>query len=167
MHPDADVSECQPWQQQKTGLLEAKVPMIRTEDLEGFMTEGKRSIEIPGFSHRAPIPGAARVGNMLFSSAVSGIDPATGEPAATAEGQVRQVFAHLRALLGQAGGSLADIGHMSVHVRDNSVREPINRAWLEAFPDPHDRPARHIQICALPEPLYLQVEVIAVLSQGE
>jgi len=127
----------------------------------------KRSIEIPGFSHRAPIPGAARVGNMLFSSAISGIDPTTGAPATSAGEQVKLVFTHLRALLAQAGLTLDNVGHLSLHLRDNSLRELVNEEWLSTFPDPEDRPARHIQIGDLAAPLHLQAEIIAVIPTGE
>lgn len=128
----------------------------------------KRSIEIPGYRHRAPIPMAAQVGNMLFSSAISGIDPDTGEPASTAEDQVRLVFVHLGALLEEVGATLAEVVRMSIHAHDSSIRELINAEWLKAFPDQDDRPARHIQIHHLPAPLYLQVEIVAVLPhQGE
>lgn len=128
-------------------------------------TTNKRSIEISGYRHRAPIPMAARVGNLLFSSAISGIDPATGEPGRTAEEQVRLVFVHLHNLLTEAGATLAEVARMSIHVHDNSIRELINTQWLQAFPDPEDRPARHIQVHPLPAPLCLQVEIIAVLPQ--
>lgn len=127
----------------------------------------KRSVSIPGFGHRAPIPGAARVGNLLFSSAISGIDPETGQPADTASRQVELVFTHLQALVDAAGTSLDHIGKLAIYVRDNTIRELINEAWLAHFPDPEDRPARHIQLAELPGPLHLQIEVIAIIPEGE
>lgn len=128
---------------------------------------GQRSISIPGFGHHAPIPGAARVGNLLFSSAISGIEPDTGQPAENAARQVELVFAHLQSLVDSAGTSLAHIGKMAISIRDNAVRDLINEAWLKHFPDPDDRPARHIQLAELPAPLHLQIEVIAIIPQGE
>lgn len=128
---------------------------------------GKRSLSIPGFGHRAPIPGAARVGNLLFSSAISGIDPETGQPADDPVRQVELVFTHLQSLMEVAGTSLAHIGKMAVYIRDNAMRDPINEAWLQHFPDPEDRPARHIQLADLPGPLHLQIEVIAIIPEGE
>lgn len=128
---------------------------------------GKRSISIPGFGHRAPIPGAARVGNLLFSSAISGIDPETGQPADSAARQVELVFTHLQSLVDTAGTSLAHIGKMAIYVRDNTIRDLINEAWLTHFPNPDDRPARHIQLAELPGPLHLQIEVIAIIPEGE
>lgn len=128
----------------------------------------KRSIEMPGFSHRAPIPAAARVGNMLFSSAISGIDPATGAPAGDAQTQVKLVFQHIRHLLAQAEVPLDCVGHLSLHVRENSLRDLINEEWCRLFPDQDDRPARHIALSDnLASPLYLQAELIAVIPQGE
>ena len=43
------------------------------------MPSKRRSIHVEGVEHVAPIPMGAVVGNMLFSSAIGGIDPATGE----------------------------------------------------------------------------------------
>ena len=43
------------------------------------MTHTPRSIDLPSASHKAPIPAAARVANILCTSAVSGKDPVSGE----------------------------------------------------------------------------------------
>jgi len=49
---------------------------------------GKRkSIEIAGFAHTNPIPAACRVGNMLMTGIITGMDPATGKVAPTLEAQ--------------------------------------------------------------------------------
>ena len=36
-------------------------------------------IEVPGVPHRAPIPMGARIGPVVFSSAISGQDPESGK----------------------------------------------------------------------------------------
>src|SRR5690554_5761566 len=103
-----------------------------------------RSIEVPSVSHgTAPIPMGARVGNMIFSSGLMGKDPATDTLPADGIEQTRFVFQHLRTLLQRAGASLEDVGHVTVFIKDNSLREAVNAEWVKAFPDPHDRPARH------------------------
>lgn len=127
------------------------------------MSPSARSIDLPGASHSAPIPAAARVGQVLCSSAIAGKDPATGQLPADAATQVRHAFANLRAVLAAGGATLADVVKLTVYLKDNAVREAINAEWLACFPDPHDRPARHILVYELQHGMQLQIEVMAVI----
>ena len=52
----------------------------------------------------------------------------------------------------------------SITLHDDSVREAVNAEWLAAFPDPQDRPARHITVHPLQHGMLLQLEVIAVVQ---
>lgn len=122
-----------------------------------------RSIETVGASHNAPIPAAARVGHLLCTSAVSGKDPLTGELPADAVVQARNAFTNLKAVLEAGGGSLLDVAKLSVTLKDNSVRETFNNEWNSAFPDPFDRPARHIVLHDLQHGMLLQIEAIAFI----
>ena len=125
-----------------------------------------RSLEVPGVSHgAAPIPMGARVGNVIYSSGILGKDPATDKLPADGAGQAKFVFQNMRTLLEVGGATLDDVVRMTVYLKDDSLREPLNREWLAAFPDPHDRPARHVLIQALPATLLIQVEIVAVVSQ--
>lgn len=128
------------------------------------MPRTPRSIDVPGASHNAPIPAAARVGNLLCTSAVSGKDPATGQLPADVVAQVGHTFANLRAVLQAGGASLDDVVKFSVTIKDNAVREHLNAAWLACFPDPHDRPARHIVVQDLQHGMWLQIEVMAFVQ---
>ncbi len=128
------------------------------------MNRPPRSIEIPGASHKAPIPAAARVGNVLCTSAVSGKDPATGALPEDAAAQARQAFANLRAVLEAGGSGLDDIVKLSVSITDESVRAAVNEHWLACFPDPQDRPARHITLHPLQHGMRLQLEALAVIA---
>ncbi len=127
------------------------------------MNRPHRSIDVPGASHKAPIPAAARVGNILCSSAISGKDAATGVLPADAATQARLAFANLRALLTAGGATLGDVVKLAVTITDNTVREAINTEWLACFPEPHDRPARHITVHDLQHGMWLQLEVLAVV----
>ena len=124
-----------------------------------------RSLHLPGASHNAPIPAGARVGNILCSSAIAGKDPATGELPKDATSQVRNAFGNLRALLAVGGASLSDVVKLGITIRDNTLREPVNTEWLACFPDPDDRPARHIVLHDLQHGMWLQLEVMAVIQQ--
>jgi 2-iminobutanoate/2-iminopropanoate deaminase len=126
-------------------------------------TRRPRSIDLPGASHQAPIPAAARVANVLCTSAIAGKDAAGALPA-DAAAQARNAFANLRAVLDAAGASLLDVVKLAVTVRDNAVREAVNAEWLACFPDPQDRPARHIVVQDLQHGMWLQLEAIAVLG---
>jgi 2-iminobutanoate/2-iminopropanoate deaminase len=125
------------------------------------MTTATRSIDIPGLGHRAPIPLAARVGPLLCSSAIAGKDPATGALAATPPAQVGQAFANLRAVLAAGGAALSDVARLTVTLADDDLRDEVNRHWLDCFPDPADRPARHIGVQPLGHGMAVQLEFIA------
>lgn len=123
-----------------------------------------RSIDVPGASHNAPIPAGARVGPLLCSSGISGKDPATGQLPADPATQVQSAFANLQALLTAGGAKLSDVVKLTVYVKDNAVREAINAEWLALFPDPHDRPARHILVYDLQHGMAIQLEVTAFVQ---
>ncbi|WP_322012811.1 RidA family protein [Paraburkholderia sp. J12] len=101
---------------------------------------------------------------MIFSSGLFGQDPQTGDVPDDAAGQARFVFENLRALLANGDAKLEDVVHVTVFVRDNSVREALNAEWIKCFPDPADRPARHTLVQNLPGKLLLQIEVVAVVQ---
>lgn len=128
------------------------------------MSHPPRSIDVPGASHNAPIPAAARVGPLLCTSAVSGKDAASGQLPADVVSQVRAVFANLKAVLAAGGASMNEVVKFSVAIKDNSVREPLNAEWLACFPDPHDRPARHIVLQDLQHGMWLQIEAMAFIT---
>jgi 2-iminobutanoate/2-iminopropanoate deaminase len=124
-----------------------------------------RSLEVPGVSHgAAPIPMGARVGGTIYSSGIPGIDPATGKLAPDAAGQARFAFRNMRAMLEAGGATLQDVVRMTVYLKDNAAREHINAEWLQCFPDPHDRPARHTLVHDLQGGMLLQIEIVAVVD---
>lgn len=123
-----------------------------------------RSIDVPGLSHNAPIPVGARVANVLCSSAIAGKDPATGKLAAEPAGQARLAFENLQRFLKAGGATLADVVKLTVYVKDDSVREHINAHWLAFWPDPAQRPARHIVVHDLQHGMALQLETLAVVA---
>ncbi|MEM5436747.1 RidA family protein [Paraburkholderia diazotrophica] len=123
-----------------------------------------RSIDVPGLAHNAPIPVGARVANVLCSSAIAGKDPATGKLAAHPADQARLAFDNLRRFLDAGGATPADVVKVTVYVKDDSVREHINAHWFALWPDPAQRPARHIVVHGLQHGMALQLEILAVAS---
>ena len=125
----------------------------------------RKSIEIAGFAHKNPIPAASRVGNMLMTGIITGTDPATGKLADTLEAQCENIFHHVRAIMAAAGGSTDDIIKMNVWIADRRLRETMNRYWVEMFPDPHSRPARHtIAHADFTPPMLIQCDLLAVIG---
>jgi 2-iminobutanoate/2-iminopropanoate deaminase len=128
-------------------------------------TRKPRSIEIPRVTHGgAPIPMGARVGNMLYSSGIPGVDAYTGKLGSDAANQARCAFDNLRSLLAAGGARLEDVVRLTVYIKDNGAREHVNAQWLACFPDAHDRPARHTLVYDLPGGMLLQLEVVAVMD---
>ncbi|HWO40637.1 MAG TPA: RidA family protein [Candidatus Eisenbacteria bacterium] len=123
----------------------------------------RRSIHIKGMEHGAPIPNGAVIGNLVFSSAISGKDAQTGVAPANPEEQAEAMFRNLRLFMEAAGGTPDNIAHVTVFLREEKYRDAVNKAWLEMFPDEHDRPARHAIKAELRGDVLFQIEVIAVL----
>jgi 2-iminobutanoate/2-iminopropanoate deaminase len=125
----------------------------------------RQTIEIPGVAHGAPIPMAARVGNIVWSSAIPGKDARTGDLPPDGADQVRSVFENADAVLAAAGVTRDDLVYLSVLLADNDLRPEVNRHWLEWFPDADDRPARHVTPQSLPGGMLIQLQLIAVAGQ--
>lgn len=70
----------------------------------------------------------------------------------------------MQSLLEVGGAALSDVVKLTIYIKDNATREAINTEWLAYFPDPHDRPARHILIHDLQHGMFLQLEIMAVIS---
>ena len=105
--------------------------------------EKRRSIDVPGARHVNPIPSASRIGPFVVSVAISGADPATGKVPEDLDAQCAAMFANVRRVIETAGGSTDDIIKMNVSITDRALRPIMNKYWVEMFPDPHSRPARH------------------------
>lgn len=124
----------------------------------------RRSIYVEGFSHKNPIPAACRLGGLLFSGSIQGTDPTTGKYGGTLEEQCALMFAHVRRIVAAAGGREDQIVKMTVWMRDRTQRQALNKPWLEMFPDPASRPARHTMASALDGEKLIECDFIAVLD---
>jgi 2-iminobutanoate/2-iminopropanoate deaminase len=123
----------------------------------------RKSIHIKGMEHGAPIPNGVVIGNMIFSSAISGKDAKSGVLSPDPEEQAAAMFRNLRLFMEGAGGAPENIAYMKVYLKEEKHRDAVNKAWLEMFPDEHDRPARHAIKVDLRGNNLFQIEVIAVL----
>jgi 2-iminobutanoate/2-iminopropanoate deaminase len=115
--------------------------------------------------HSQPFPTVTRVGNMIFSSALSGTDLATGQAPKEPEKQIENAFINVKACVEEVGGTVGDIGKMVVYLADRNMREIVNKYWVAMFPDEHDRPVRHTIGGPLPGEFIIQIEFIAVTEK--
>ena len=126
--------------------------------------QGRQSIYVEGFSHKNPIPAACRVGGIVCSGSIQGSDPATGRYGVTLEEQSRLMFAQVRRIVEAAGGSVQDIVKLTVWMRDRNQRAALNGPWLEMFPDPQSRPARHTMNADLDGGKLVECDFIALIG---
>lgn len=96
-----------------------------------------------------------------MSSAIPGIDPATGSAPDNGAAQVGLAFGNLERFLESADSNPAEVARVTVLLADNDLRPKVNDHWVAMFPDETSRPARHISIHGLPNNLLIQLEVVA------
>ena len=124
----------------------------------------KRTVlHIKGSDHENPIPTAVKIGNMVYTSALIGSNPETGEVPKDVNEEIKFLFHYLKEIMEAAGGSTDDIAHLSVYVSDREYKKLVNPHWLEMFPNPEDRPARHTTVKSLKPGLRVQFEMVGVL----
>lgn len=122
-------------------------------------------IQIPGVTHGAnPTAAAVRIGNMLFSSGILGIDPSTNSVVENPERQVQLVFQHMKTIVEAAGGSTDDIGQVIFSLKDGGHRQLVNQEWSRMFPDLQDQPARNVQIRDMSGAMVINVLMTAVID---
>jgi len=126
----------------------------------------RRSIEVPGLKHKNPIPFASQIGPFLATGVIFPKNPQTGETPTTIEGQCAQVFANIRALMKEAGGTTDNVLKLSVFLKDKSQRPQVNKEWVAMFPDENSRPARHVFASDdLSEGDLIEAEILAVMAE--
>lgn len=125
----------------------------------------RRSIEIVGFSHgQQPIPAASKVGPLVMTGGVYGLDRSTGALPDDVTEQTQLMFTNLAAIMEAAGGSMDDIARMTVYVKVPEARPAVNVEWLKAFPDAASRPARHTLVNeGLPANMLVQCDATAFI----
>jgi 2-iminobutanoate/2-iminopropanoate deaminase len=124
----------------------------------------RQSFEIEGYKHGGnPIPAVTRIGNLVLTGGVSGIDTGSGVMPATLDEQCANMFVLAARVLKAADANLEDVIKVTVFMRAGSNREALNREWLKCFPDPHSRPVRHTLVNEhLAGGMLIQCELMAV-----
>ncbi len=127
------------------------------------MKPHRESIYSNAFVHKNPVPAASRVGNMIFSGIIYGRDAETLIVPDDIDAQCALLFAHIKTIIEDAGGTLEHIAKITFWMRDKNERETVNHHWLRYFPDPASRPARHTIEEAGSGNIRIQCDFIAVL----
>lgn len=102
-------------------------------------------------------------GKLVFLSGQIGLEPGTGELVSeNFEGQVRQSFANMQAVIEAAGGTLNNIVKLTLFLTDLSKFASANAIMAEIIPQPY--PARStLGVASLPKGAQFEVEAILAL----
>ncbi|MCR5678513.1 MAG: RidA family protein [Agathobacter sp.] len=107
-----------------------------------------------------PYSQAIEVNNMVYTSGVIPVDPATGNIPEGSVAQARQAFTNLSNLLEAAGTSAANVIKTTVFIKEMNDFAAINEVYAEFFPAPY--PARScVEVARLPKDVMLEIEAIA------
>jgi 2-iminobutanoate/2-iminopropanoate deaminase len=124
----------------------------------------RESFEIEGYAHGGnPIPAVTRMGNLVLTGGVSGIDTSTGEMPMALEDQCSNMFVLAGEVLKAAGARWEDVVKVTVFMKAGLSRVILNQEWVKYFPDPHSRPVRHTLVNEhLAGGMLIQCELMAV-----
>jgi 2-iminobutanoate/2-iminopropanoate deaminase len=111
-----------------------------------------------------PYSQAIQVGNLVYTSGQIPIDPATGT---FIEGgikeQTRQSLTNVRAILEEAGLSMANVVKTTVFLADMADFADMNAVYAEFFAEPY--PARSaVAVKSLPKGALVEIEVVATIE---
>ena len=108
-----------------------------------------------------PYSQAIQVGNLVYTSGQIPIDPATGT---FVEGgikeQTRQSLSNIKAILEEAGLTMANVVKTTVFLADMNDFADMNAIYAEFFSEPN--PARSaVAVKSLPKGALVEIEVVA------
>lgn len=108
-----------------------------------------------------PYSQAISVGDMVYTSGIIPVDPATGVIPDGATAQADQAFRNLTKLLEAAGTDASRVIKTTVFISDMNEFANINEVYAKYFPEPY--PARScVEVARLPKDVCLEIECIAV-----
>ncbi len=107
-----------------------------------------------------PYSQAIEINNMVFTSGVIPVNPATGEIAEGVEAQAEQAFENLCHLVEDSGSKVENIVKTTVFIKEMNDFGKINEIYKKYFKEPF--PARScVEVARLPKDVLLEVEAIA------
>lgn len=112
-----------------------------------------------------PYVQAVNLGNMVLTSGQIPVNPQTGEVPADIVAQARQSLENVKAIVEQAGLSVANIVKTTVFVKDLNDFAAVNAEYERFFKenDHPNFPARScVEVARLPKDVGIEIEAIAV-----
>ena len=107
-----------------------------------------------------PYSQALDLGDLVFVSGQIPVNPATGLMADTVEEQAAQSLANIKAILAEAGLTMANVVKTVIFLADINDFAAVNQVYSQAFSEPY--PARScVQVAAIPKGAKLEIECIA------
>jgi 2-iminobutanoate/2-iminopropanoate deaminase len=108
-----------------------------------------------------PYSQAVKVGNLIYTSGQLPIDAATGSfPEGGIKEQTRQSLTNVKAILEEAGASMANVVKTTVFMADMNDFADMNSVYATFFSEPF--PARSaVAVKALPKGALVEIEVVA------
>ncbi len=108
-----------------------------------------------------PYSQAVRVGNLLFTSGMIPIDPATNTLVEGGiEVQAKQAIGNLAALLTASGSSLAQVVKTVVFIKDMNDFAKVNEVYATFFTE--NFPARScVEVARRPKDVLIEIEAVA------
>ncbi|OOF39001.1 reactive intermediate/imine deaminase [Rodentibacter mrazii] len=112
-----------------------------------------------------PYVQAVDLGNLVLTSGQIPVNPATGEVPTDIVAQARQSLENVKAIVEQAGLSVADIVKTTVFVKDLNDFAVVNAEYERFFKENNHPtfPARScVEVARLPKDVGVEIEAIAV-----
>lgn len=107
-----------------------------------------------------PYSQAIQVGDLIFTSGMIPVIPATGEIVEGIENQARQALSNVKSLLESQGRSMSDIIKTTVFIKNMDDFAKVNEVYATFFEG--DYPARScVEVARLPKDVLIEVEAIA------
>ncbi len=107
-----------------------------------------------------PYSQANKVGNLVFTSGIIGVDPETGVAAHGSVAQAERAFLSLSNLLEAAGSDMSKVIKTTVFIKNMDDFAAINEVYAKYFPAPY--PSRScVEVARLPKDLLIEIEAIA------
>jgi 2-iminobutanoate/2-iminopropanoate deaminase len=120
----------------------------------------------PPGSGSLPFSDAVRTGDTLYVAGHIGIDPKTGNAAASPEAEARLVMEAVKATLARAGFSMDDFVSVTVYCTDLSLYDGFNAVYAGYFHGHH--PARaFIGVAHLVRGAHFEVQGVAVKASAK
>ena len=108
-----------------------------------------------------PYSQAIQAGEFIYTSGQLGLNPATGAfPEGGVKEQTQQALSNVKAILEEAGVSMANVVKTTVFLADMGDFAEMNSVYAEFFTEPY--PARSaVAVKTLPKNALVEIEVVA------